>query len=324
MRRQVCGRSVWSAGPRIRQARRAGAPGARGLRRERDLGARAPRLREPSGSRDDGHGPALDPPRLARRGTLVRTAHRARRCGAPGPGGARTGVACARRAAAALARRRRRGAVSIRRLDRLGRSRRAEQRPAASDAASVLVRGDPRPAPANAWCCARRGFVATTRTPRRWRSGAGAPATRGTGTRWWWCVRSGSRSVSRGRCRRGRRARTAPSRAATAETESFAVAVPAGATGAMVISSRTVHGACSAAVGTFVVLTAGGWILTAAHLIQIVRAYHESARHHAGYRDNVTSSNATSRRTNATARRRCAGSRSPPRRACSTTSHMDG
>ena len=48
-----------------------------------------------------------------------------------------------------------------------------------------------------------------------------------------------------------------PSRAAAPETESFDVAVPADATGAMVVSSRTVHGACSAALCTFVVLTAG-------------------------------------------------------------------
>ena len=59
--------------------------------------------------------------------------------------------------------------------------------------------------------------------------------------------------------------RIAPS-SPTSSTELFAVAVSAGAS---------------------VVLNAGGWILFAAHLIQIVRAYKESARRHAGYRDNI-------------------------------------
>ena len=75
---------------------------------------------------------------------MVRTAHRARRRGALGAGGALSRMARARRAAAALAPRRWPGALSLRRMDRLGRSRRAEQRAAASDAASVLVRGGHR------------------------------------------------------------------------------------------------------------------------------------------------------------------------------------
>ena len=45
--------------------------------------------------------------------------------------------------------------------------------------------------------------MATTRAPRRGRSGAGAHATRGAGTLCWWCPASGSRSASRSRCRRG-------------------------------------------------------------------------------------------------------------------------
>ena len=77
------------------------------------------------------------------------------------------------------------------------------------------------------------------------------------------------------------------SRAVAAETELFADAVAAGCTRVMVISIRTAQSACSAAVGAFVVLNAGGWILTAAHLIQIVRAYQASGRRRAGYRDDV-------------------------------------
>ena len=66
-----------------------------------------------------------------------------------------------------------------------------------------------------------------------------------------------------------------------------AVAVAAGYSRAMIISIHTARGACTAAVCAFVVLNAGGWVLTATHLIQIVGAYQESAPRHAGSRDNV-------------------------------------
>ena len=69
----------------------------------------------------------------------------------------------------------------------------------------------------------------------------------------------------------------------------FATAVPiaAGFTRPMVISSRTAQGACATAIGACVVLNRDGWILTAGHLLEIVRRQQESARRHEGYRGNV-------------------------------------
>ena len=69
----------------------------------------------------------------------------------------------------------------------------------------------------------------------------------------------------------------------------FAAAVPiaAGFTRPMVISSQTAQGACTATIGAFVVLNREGWILTAGHLLEIVRQQQESARRHKDFRGNV-------------------------------------
>ena len=68
---------------------------------------------------------------------------------------------------------------------------------------------------------------------------------------------------------------------------SEAVPIAAGFTRPMVISSRTAQGACSATIGACVVVNREGWIVTAGHLLEIVRRHQESARRHQGYRDNV-------------------------------------
>ena len=68
---------------------------------------------------------------------------------------------------------------------------------------------------------------------------------------------------------------------------STAVPIAAGFTRPMVISSRTAQGKCSATIGAYVVLNHEGWILTAGHLLEIVRQQQESARRHEGYRGNV-------------------------------------
>ena len=68
---------------------------------------------------------------------------------------------------------------------------------------------------------------------------------------------------------------------------SKAVPIAAGFTRPMVISSRTADGVCSATIGTCVVVNRNGWILTAGHLLEIVRLHQESARRYTGYRDNV-------------------------------------
>ena len=65
------------------------------------------------------------------------------------------------------------------------------------------------------------------------------------------------------------------------------VSVPAGFTRPMVISIRTVEGACSNAVGAFVVLNCDGCILTASHLLDITRRQQKSARCHRDFRGNV-------------------------------------
>ena len=68
---------------------------------------------------------------------------------------------------------------------------------------------------------------------------------------------------------------------------SKAVPIATGFTRPMVISSRTTAGVCSATIGTCVVVNREGWILTAGHLLEIVRQHQESARRYHGYRDNV-------------------------------------
>ena len=68
---------------------------------------------------------------------------------------------------------------------------------------------------------------------------------------------------------------------------SKAVSVAAGFTRPMVISSYTTGGACGSIIGAYVLLNREGWILTAGHLLEIVRKQQESARRHQGYRGNV-------------------------------------
>ena len=68
---------------------------------------------------------------------------------------------------------------------------------------------------------------------------------------------------------------------------SKAVAIAAGFPRPVVISSRTAQGECAATIGAYVVLNREGWVLTAGHLLDIVRAQQDSARRHAGYRGNV-------------------------------------
>ena len=68
---------------------------------------------------------------------------------------------------------------------------------------------------------------------------------------------------------------------------SKAVPIAAGFTRPVVISSRTTQGACAGTIGAYVVINREGWILTAGHLLDIVRAQQDSARRHAGYQGNV-------------------------------------
>ena len=68
---------------------------------------------------------------------------------------------------------------------------------------------------------------------------------------------------------------------------SKAVSIAAGFTRPVVISSRTGQGACAGTIGAYVVVNREGWILTAGHLLGIVRDQQDSARRHAGYRGNV-------------------------------------
>ena len=69
----------------------------------------------------------------------------------------------------------------------------------------------------------------------------------------------------------------------------FSKAVPmaSGFTRPLVMSSRTTQGECRSTIGAYVVLNADGWILTAGHLLEIVRQHQEGVRRHQGYRDNV-------------------------------------
>ena len=64
---------------------------------------------------------------------------------------------------------------------------------------------------------------------------------------------------------------------------SNAVPIAAGFTRPVVISSRSAKGECAGIIGAYVVLNREGWILTAGHLLDIVRAQQDSARRHAGY-----------------------------------------
>ena len=68
---------------------------------------------------------------------------------------------------------------------------------------------------------------------------------------------------------------------------SKALRIAAGFTRPMVISSRTTEGVCGSTIGAYVVLNREGWILTAGHLLDIIRQHQESARRYQGYRGNV-------------------------------------
>ena len=68
---------------------------------------------------------------------------------------------------------------------------------------------------------------------------------------------------------------------------SNAVPIAAGFTRPVVISSRTAQGECAGTIGAYVVVNRAGWILTAGHLLDIVRAQQDSAQRYAGYRGNV-------------------------------------
>ncbi len=68
---------------------------------------------------------------------------------------------------------------------------------------------------------------------------------------------------------------------------SRALAIAAGFTRPVVISSRTVKGRCSSAVGACVAVNPEGWILTAAHLVGLIRKLEESARTFRNYRSDV-------------------------------------
>ncbi len=68
---------------------------------------------------------------------------------------------------------------------------------------------------------------------------------------------------------------------------SEAVSKTADYTRPMVISSRTVDGKCDSTIGTYIVLNREGWILTAGHLLEIVRSQQQSARRHRDYQGNV-------------------------------------
>ena len=64
---------------------------------------------------------------------------------------------------------------------------------------------------------------------------------------------------------------------------SKAVPIATGFTRPVVISSRTTQGVCDGTIGAYVVINREGWILTAGHLLDIVRSQQDSARRHAGY-----------------------------------------
>ena len=68
---------------------------------------------------------------------------------------------------------------------------------------------------------------------------------------------------------------------------SKAVPVASGFTRPMVLSSRTSEGDCRSTIGAYVVINPEGWILTAGHLLNIVRRHQDSVLRHQGCRDNV-------------------------------------
>ena len=68
---------------------------------------------------------------------------------------------------------------------------------------------------------------------------------------------------------------------------SRAVSIALGFTRPLVLSSRTVRGECRSIVGAYVVVNPEGWVVTAAHLLEIIRQQQESVRRHRGFRSNV-------------------------------------
>ena len=68
---------------------------------------------------------------------------------------------------------------------------------------------------------------------------------------------------------------------------SKAVSVAAGYTRPVVISHRNAEGKCGSVIGAYIVLNRDGWILTAGHLLGILRQQQESAGRRAGFRENV-------------------------------------
>ena len=68
---------------------------------------------------------------------------------------------------------------------------------------------------------------------------------------------------------------------------SKAVPIAHGFTRPLVLSSRTAKGECRSTIGACVVVNDEGWILTAGHLIEIVRQQQASVRKHRGFRSNV-------------------------------------
>ena len=100
----------------------------------------------------------------------------------------------------------------------------------------------------------------------------------------------------------------------------FSKAVPlaAGFTRPVVISSRTTEGVCAASIGTYVVVNREGWILTAGHLLDIVREQQDCARRHAGYRGNVVEFQRDIA-TSAIARKGCGPSTGRPAPRCAIT-----
>ena len=68
---------------------------------------------------------------------------------------------------------------------------------------------------------------------------------------------------------------------------SKAVPIAASFTRPVVISSRTTQGVCAGTIGAYTIINREGWILTAGHLLDIVRSQQDSAQRHAGYQGNV-------------------------------------
>ena len=68
---------------------------------------------------------------------------------------------------------------------------------------------------------------------------------------------------------------------------SKAVPVAAGYTRPVVISHRNAEGTCGSVIGAYIVLNRDGWIVTAGHLLGILRQQQESAGRRAGFRENV-------------------------------------